>query len=322
MMKIIKDLFKRKNKKKYSKDEYIRSELIYSAFDNFIILISFSDNYYQDVANFIINSKLKMKLTQSSYEVDTGKADVDNEPITVIKNDNYLLIAGTPLDYRYMFDSIDLSNVILDCITKEIYENMSIEDFTILVHDNILNERSFKIQKRKDINDMKSTYHDNSLQVDILYDNIEYILSKLPSEFTNYDVFDIISFRYDNDITGIFKGRSVINDLLGNEFSDIIRDNIVVNLFSGLTSNLSIENIRKMINYNKLPIYKKVLLDSDEVLHGKINPSNLDQIFQQQYDRFNAIVTDNTHYVDIDEILASDDPEYNNIQENRYDDIL
>lgn len=317
----IKELFKRKNKKKYPKDDYIRSELIYSSYNNFIILISFSDNYYQDVANFIASNcnTLKMKLAQSSYEVDTGKVDVDDEPITVTKNDNYLLIAGSPISYLISFENTDISNSILVCITKEIYENMAMDDFSKLIQDNILNERLFKIKNRKDINNMNLIYTNEMLQVCIEYNNIQCIMNKLPSVFTNYDVFNIIKLSYVNDITGRYRGSVVINDLLSpTAFIDGIRDDIIKTIFNGLVPNPNLISIRKLIDYIHTPIYKRVILDNDELLHGSINPSNLDELFQQRYDRFNAIANDNTAYVDIDEILSADDPEYDNLQEDKY----
>ena len=62
------------------------------------------------------------------------------------------------------------------------------------------------------------------------------------------------------------------------------------------------------------PLYKRAL-DEDELLNGEIDSVELDELFTQQYDRFNAIVDDSVNYVDIDEKLSEDDPEYNDLLE-------
>ena len=50
--------------------------------------------------------------------------------------------------------------------------------------------------------------------------------------------------------------------------------------------------------------------------HGNLSSHDVDEIFKQEYNKFSAVVANNTTYMDIDEVISQDDPEYNNLQSN------
>ena len=46
--------------------------------------------------------------------------------------------------------------------------------------------------------------------------------------------------------------------------------------------------------------------DDDNILNGSLSDENIDDIFKQQYDRFNNVTDDNIIYKDIDEIIEDE----------------
>ena len=138
---------------------------------------------------------------------------------------------------------------------------------------------------------------------DIFYVDIEAVLKVLPSEFTGADLFDIFSFAYVDIQTSIMHQVKLYDG-----FKYISDDDVAV-VYKGVLKNPTKDNLQKLL----LPKYKRSI-DEDELIHGDLSSSNVDDLFKEKYERFNAIKNDNTEYMNIDEALSEDDPEYNDLQ--------
>ena len=297
------NLFKRKNKtKKYSDDDYIKSSFIYhdSLGNNIVILLSFTENYFSDAIELLSVTKLNTKFIQTSIDIESEELDEDGNNKTISKNINYLLIGGSSKEFVNMFKHIEtISNNILGSIIDELYEYSHSDYFTDLIDDGILNKSLFK-NKKSLSNDIVGNY---------IYDDISKWLKLLPKEFYAYDLIPFI--RITNKFTrDSFTGDEFISYLRFEESKDNVTNEELEAIFGSVIKHPTRENLIKLNE----PLYKRAL-DEDELLNGEIDSVELDELFTQQYDRFNAIVDDSVNYVDIDEKLSEDDPEYNDLLE-------
>lgn len=297
------NLFKRKNKtKKYSDDDYVKSSFIYhdSLGNNIIILLSFTENYFSDAIELLSATKLNTKFIQTSIDIESEELDEDGNNKTISKNINYLLIGGSSKEFVNMFKHIEtISNNILGSIIDELYEHSHSDYFTDLIDDGILNKSLFK-NKKSLSNDIVGNY---------IYDDISKWLKLLPKEFYAYDLIPFI--RITNKFTrDSFTGDEFISYLRFEESKDNVTNEELEAIFGSVIKHPTRENLIKLNE----PLYKRSL-DEDELLNGEIDSVELDELFTQQYDRFNAIVDDSVNYVDIDEKLSEDDPEYNDLLE-------
>lgn len=298
------NLFKRKNKtKKYSDDDYVKSSFIYhdSLGNNIVILLSFTENYFSDAIELLSASKLNTKFIQTSIDIESEDVDNDDNSKIISKNINYLLIGGSYKEFVNMFKHIEtISNNILSSIIDELYEHSHSNYFIELIDDGILNKSLFKNKKILS-NDIIGNY---------IYDDISKWLKLLPKEFYAYDLIPFI--RITNKFTrNSFTGDEFISYLRFEESKNTVTNEELEVIFGSVIKHPTRDNLIKL----NIPLYKRALLDEDELLNGEIDSVELDELFTQQYDRFNAIVDDSVNYVDIDEELSEDDPEYNDVLE-------
>lgn len=295
-------LFKKKSEKKiYSDDNYIRSKTIYcddgdiTELPNIVILISFSNNYCQDAID-IAASNLKCVFIPSSIDTTLDELDDDgyNKIVSVPKN--YLLIGGLTIDYIDLIQNTDISNPFISEIITELYNNVNSIFFTRLIADGVLNESLFKNENVQ--------YEKLGIENFTIIDFYP-ILKQLPSEFTGGHLLKLFYFK---DITSN-KIYSYYNYLKYDYKNYYIEENILSEIYKGIIKHPTINNLVNLID----PLYKREVVDS-ETMTGTLTTSELDEIFQQEYDRFNAVIDYNMQYADIDEVLSEDDPEYNTIK--------
>ena len=295
---------KKKNKKKYTDDEYIKSQLIsYFRHGNehvFYILFTFSNSYCQSAIDIVNYLSSKAIYIPSSDDIDTGEFDEDGNEIINSIPKNYLLIEVSYNDIKTIIGNTDISNSFVYEIIQIMYKyGRKIEFEDNLISDDIMNESLFITENGE--------YSDNIIHYsghhDIFYVDIEAVLKVLPSEFTGADLFDIFSFAYVDIQTSIMHQVKLYDG-----FKYISDDDVAV-VYKGVLKNPTRDNLQKLL----LPKYKRSI-DEDELIHGDLSSSNVDDLFKEKYERFNAIKNNNTEYMDIDEALSEDDPEYNDLQ--------
>lgn len=296
-------LFFKKNKIIKSKDSFINTKVIYNTEYNFIILISFSEDYFNDAMELITASnnidniayyKPFIIYRHSSYKENIS----DNNELSHPRN--YLLISGSELEYTTLYKSIEnIGNAILQAITIEIYNNRSSSDFDELIDDNIFFKSLFKYINIEPPYDKLACINEKS------FDNLNYILKQLPESFTAQSLLKIINiYNLPKIELSFLSAYDILNKVYKYENPDyiyLINDyNLRNDFFKLFIKNPTDENLSNLIG----PQY--LIIDDDEI-PGDVSDEKLDEIFRQEYDRFNAVKDDNTEYVDIDELLNEDD---------------
>ena len=298
-------LFNKNKKKSFSKDSYIHSKFIYKgvqlSYYNIMILLDFTEDYFYQVMELLsANCNLTTKLINTSYDVDDAEDYVDNMDVREKSIQKYyLLIGGDKQDYINLYNNIsNVSNEALQCITLELYEHTDGIMFQDLIDDGIFNKDLFKNTTKP----MTKAINDKELEVIIKYDDIDYIMSQLPSCFLGDDILYFINVSvipYFN--TATFHDKSTLRLLLNNQvYTDYINDDTIKVIFHGAMKNPTREKLKDIF---EIPLYKRE--PSNDILSGQIDEVELDDLFKQEYDRFNAI--DSIQYVDIDEVISEEE---------------
>ena len=301
---------RKKNKKKYSDDEYIKSTFIHADFISmkntplYYILFTFTDAYCKSAVEFLSSAYIKNVFIQSSDDKDTGELDEDCNEIIISTPKNYLLIAVSQSNIAQIISNIDISNSFVDELIKQIYDNnIKSKYFKQFIDDGIMYE---SLYTDKDLNENKNILKYN----DLIYTDLPAILKLLPSEFNGYHLLNIFGF-YNSGYDSLF--LQLCND--PNKSSCVLTDDEITHVYNGVIKNPTRERLQKLIQ----PLYK-IDWEDEDLIHGELSSSDVDELFKQQYDRFSAVKNDNTTYMDIDEVLSEDDPEYNNVQSNDIED--
>ena len=301
---------RKKNKKKYSDDEYIKSTFIHADFISmentplYYILFTFTDAYCKSAVEFLSSAYIKNVFIQSSNDKDTGELDEDGNEIIISTPKNYLLIAVSQSNIAQIISNIDISNSFVDELIKQIYDNnIKSKYFKQFIDDGIMYE---SLYTDKDLNENKNILKYN----DLIYTDLPAILKLLPSEFNGYHLLNIFGF-YNSGYDSLF--LQLCND--PNKSSCVLTDDEITHVYNGVIKNPTRERLQKLIQ----PLYK-IDWEDEDLIHGELSSSDVDELFKQQYDRFSAVKNDNTTYMDIDEVLSEDDPEYNNVQSNDIED--
>lgn len=295
---------KKKTKKKYSDDEYIRSQLIHTdyltdeKYPKYYILFTFSNSYCQSVIDVVNYLESKVIYIPSSDDIDTGEVDEDGYEIINSTPKNYLLIKVSHIDVSNLMLNIDIANPFVSEIIQQMYDHGDKSNFTDFIHDGIMNESLF-INENVSKNKNMITYDR------VTYNDIEVILKLLPSEFTGMDLAEIFDFKL---INNTYPTTSLLIGYISVKFP-YLTDDEIAHIYKGVLKNPTKDNLQKLL----LPKYKRSI-DEDELIHGDLSSNDVDEIFKEQYDRFSAVKNDNTTYMDIDEALSEDDPEYNDLQ--------
>lgn len=283
-----------KFKNKIIKESYVKTEVIYNHKTNFMILISFTQNYFNEAIEFLAACNdakgIRVKYVHSSYEED-NKKDENGNPIIHIKN--YILIGGTSEAYCNLYYRIDnIANSLLNAITKEIYNYRYYVDFKDL---SLFYFNDFKYYD----SDSNTINYDTEIKAcDFIYfDDAKKILSKLPIGFTGQNILKFINIY---SSSSYWDAYTILYDAYYKE-SVLYKDFIchLDELFNALTKNPTDTTLKNFVG----PQY---LVQDDDVIPGDLTDESLDEVFRQEYDKFNAVRSDDLIYEDIDEQLVSD----------------
>ena len=286
-----------KKKKKYSDDDYIRSTFIHvDANVNAFILFTFTDSYCKSATEFLSSTFINSIFMASSDDEYTDELDEDGNEIIISTPKNYLLIKVSCKDIFHILSNIDISNPFASELIQVMYDNdIKADYFKDFINDGILNE-SLYANKNAEPKNLIQYNH-------LIYSDIPAILKLLPSEFNGYHLLKLFEYFVDG------KTYYLQNQVYKNCIS--LTDDEISHVYNGIMKNPTRDGLQKLIQ----PLYK-IDFEDEEISHGNLSSHDVDEIFKQEYDNFNAIVADNTTYMDIDEALSQDDPEYNNLQSN------
>lgn len=291
------------------KESYLYTKVIYNSKNNFIILVSFTQDYFLSVIELLnactFISNINVKYMQSSYEKQNEDGSVDY----YIKH--YLLIGGDDSAYIELYNKIDtIDNIILEHIKRDIsmyrdtskYANSDIYLFN--KYNLLYNYSGNGIQIWHDKINL-SQYNEpiksnmDALHLNYEIDDIEKIKSSLPDCFTCQSLLRFIYMDLGYCRNNLY---SYLSDAFNKniEYMQKVVDEIrepVLSLFISNPSNAVLKNY----------VGPQYLVNDGDDIVGSIDDESLDEIFKQEYDRFNAISSDDIEYKDIDEELASEE---------------
>ena len=281
-----------------SDDSYCYSKLIWNNHNNLIILISFTEDYFEqiiDIQDAINNvSGLYSKIVYSSYDEKTDKQDEDGNDIWIIHKKHYILIGGSPSAWEELYMNIhDLGNEALSKITDEIIHNCDPAYFETLINDGILYGFS----------EEHTGYVPVETEYGTLYTNPTVLINNLPNGFTGRDLLKFIKIFMSNVEFNAYDFLTSIIAMSNDEFKKCE----LYNLYNTLIKDPTVEKLKMLTE----PLYKQ---PDDDSIPGDVTDEALDIIFRENYERFSAIVDDNIKYEDIDEEIE-DDEESENIRE-------
>ena len=274
---------------------------------NIIGLIKFSDDYMRDCTEFLeafqYVNKGAVKLKTIDTEINKyGFRKIKTKDGTKTKfgkkriNTNYLLISFSPLPIKKLYYNIDLSNEFLNVISEMIYDSCYSVYFYDLIEDRVLDNYKFKGETHPVISEPLSI-------VSVIdHDKPEKIRNFIPNIFDNRDLLDMLTIFiiYDNKPIELTL-RQLLTD---KRYEGFVKDN---SKYLADYYNLNFEDeIPKLLG----PLYKMNLEEDENIIGG--DPEYINTI--QNTDQYSPIYGYNQEFMDIDEELSEDDPEYNDIQ--------
>jgi len=256
----------------------LRTTVIYKTSRSMYLLIQYNESDFDDVLEFITAcGKCGIQVVNQHVFEDIEDKDRStikaNEPSRRINERYYTLINGTYSAYAKLYENINVANAILQSISKDICNSCCSTYFDKLIEDGIL--KGFKH------NGVLPKYDDSVIcQMDntiITYDDVDKILNRLSSSYTALDIYDMITIEHDNTI---LKLSYIISEYISNnryaELVSILKQN--TNLLSYYSEDITKEGLK----YLTYPMYNR---DANTV-NGDKSISEMDEIFQQDYDRF------------------------------------
>lgn len=279
-------------------DSYIYTETLYNASKNLIVFVSFSNDYLSDAAELLEAAydshrhSVHVKYNHTEYDEYLDNEDDDGRYRVIEHRKYYLLFAGNPDEYNAFYSRIsNLGNAILKSISKEIFNNRCPSEFERLIKDNVFRNGDFKTEEPQ---------YDEYVRTGdrCHYDNVALIIKRLPNSFSTIDLLELVNCYNDT-----FEACSAYNMLLKAQHSSngenyrSLMGTIFSEFFDELISDMSVSAFTELIG----PKYK---ISTDIGFQGASSDADIDDIFKQQYDRFNAIADLETiQYEDIDEIM-------------------
>lgn len=317
------------------------------SYGTFMLLFSFTDNYINSAMELIAaTNKTGLNVLYKDIYIEKGKfkkQSLYTKDGIVKKFDrsnthvNYILIGGSPNDYINLYKNIDnLSNDLLLEISANILTYMNKSLFLELINDNIFSINSFAdwALNPGTIEDCLHGCTSIILQDDDLcddnigivdYDLIDCIMKQLPDAFSTLDLpkFINITFEITNQFSdNIHIFNMSLYDLLYYYESPTNLDKAMCKLIND--NKLFYDNLIKgqyviegMIEQILAPIYKRT---DEDVIFGKMDNNDVDEDFMNQFNQritFNPVMNNEEDYINIDEELSEDDPEYNNLQKEK-----
>ena len=291
-------------KKIESDDSYCYSNIVWNSKYNLIILLSFTEDYFdqiidlQDSISNMLDSSVSSKIVYSSYDEETNEKDEDGNNIWIIHKKYYMLIGGHPIIWQELYKyANNLSSDVLNAISNEITNNCNSYYFYTIIKDGIIGD--FKCNNKDPEYDIEKEIYEDG----IIYTDPKVLMSRLPTGFTARDVLKFIKISdyglsYDTDaLTELANATNYTNDDFCNKYN-------LYNLYADLFNNPTVERLKLLLE----PLYKQ---PDDDLIAGDVDDESLDAIFREHYERFSAVTDNSIHYEDIDEQLADDEESEN-----------
>lgn len=290
------NFFKKKQKFKkplYTEDSYIKANLVYN--DNYfgrnlIILISYTDDFVQDIFEFCMACRdLSITVRQSS-----GYTEGKNEDgSTMYIRYNYILLSTFADRYISIPEILPLSNITFNEILPILYKTVDRNAIALLsaIKDEILDIKLFKYDKSLERKAIK--YNDK-----YSYDDILYIKEHIPISFHMIDLLyicHIYTFSSNTENLSTFIKLINFEDLSPVIMSDLEK---MFNIIYGKITKKY--NIKELRNYLDTPLYLRE--DDDDEEGGYLFDDEVDEIFQHQFNIFHPVKDENIVYEDIDEV--------------------
>ena len=283
---------------------YIYTDTLYNTQSNFIVFISFSEDYLSDAVEIIEAANnsfgdIHVKYNHTEYDEHSDDKDEEGKYIVISHKKHYLLMSGASEDYAELYTRIaNLGNSILKAISKEIVNKRAPSAFDDLIKDHVLNIADFK-------DDCPEYDEYIATGGRCHYDDISLIMKRLPNSFSTIDLLELVNC-YDD----VFEATSAY-DMIVNAYKYRCENH--KSLIETIFSKFFTELINGEVTDEKIfmnIIGPKYAYDYDDIgSFGDNTDAEIDDIFKEQYDRFSAISdpTDNIHYESIDEVIEEID---------------
>ena len=318
------------DKKEENIDFFLNTLVVYNSKRKLIILVSYTQNYFNDVIEFLTACQrvnIKYATQQSAYTESSNNIEDDDYSLKpLIKHRRYYLLISGEIDrYISIYKNIDLENAILKAISKEIYNCRAGVTFKELIDIGVL-ENNFLSNVQAKYDNPRTVFYENidEISTNIEYDDIIKIRDNIPACFTIIDLTYLIDFYEDNPTNKSkpipLSIREVIS--LGKQMREKHPHRrspsveVLINAFTDtkfIKEPITEEIIFSLIN----PKYMQI---DDEDMIGNLADDQLDQIFREQYEKFSAIYNPMMEFTSIDEEISRDiEPENEEMEDTTND---
>lgn len=297
----IKKLFN-KTKRNKSKESQLYSDIIYNAEDNFLILFSFTDNFFNEATEFLSfcsfphrYDSIMVKYVHSAYNTHIRNTDNGSLDMYTINDRNYILIGGDDKEYsRLIYNSDNLANEFIQHILYNILKYRQMLKYENLIDNGVMNKKDF-YYKTSNPPYSETLYCTNS---EVYTDDYSMIMECLPDVFTSQDILKFIKCyglrRYPLNAYVILYNAFIKNI---SEFVFIVHGEL-----QSMYNNL----IKNKDTYKNI-VGPQYLVSDDDVYPGSIDDESLDEIFREKYDRYLDVTNNNNiEYEDIDEVISDE----------------
>ena len=305
------------------KHEVCRSLVIYNGRANLIILLQFTEALSYDVIEFMQEAYrvgLRTILSHDSYTTeDNVEEEFAQHPVENKHDDYYILVSGDPKQYMEIFNHLSLSNELLEQISSDIYRYCTTSTFRKLIDDGVLQEHRFTHQNVHPAYDLPSEIYNRALNGSLRFDDVVKIKSKLPRCFDMIDLACIINVYIGTksviDYSIIIKSDELVCKALAkirggmDNDIDVLRVKVLMDaLYCNFIPNPTFE----LLSVFELPIYLREDIDEEDKLNTDLNPTEIDDLFKEQYERFTIPTMDQ---MDRYEPIEEQDPSSEMVEE-------
>lgn len=301
----IKDLFnKNKDKNRYekSKESQLYSDVIYNAEENFLILFSFTDDFFNEATEFLsfcnfphLYDGIMVKYVHSAYNDHIKNTDNGSLDTYIVHDRNYILIGGNDKEYsQLIYNSDNLANEFIQQILFNISKYRQMLKYENLIKNSVIDKKDF-YYKSSDPSYSEVIYCINS---EVYIDDYHMIMERLPNTFNTQDILKFIKCY------GLRAFPLNAYIVLYNAFIKDISE--FVFMVYGVLQPMYDDLIKNKDTYKNI-VGPQYLIADDDVYPGNIDDESLDEIFRERYDRYLDVTNDgNIEYEDIDEIISNE----------------
>ena len=305
-------------------DGKLRSRVIYNTRYNLIILVSYSSKDFESVIEFLsaVNKTPVISiLSHSAREKELSEEemrDYDKKTVTIIDNRYYMLLSGTPEAYGMIMNHIDLDNSVLKLLIEDFYHCCSSTYFKNHIDYGVLELNKFIYKNVVPTNYNKLIDIGGNGTAQYYHDDLLLILNSLPESFLAIDLAKCINIYEKYGTEPIKRLYYDLNTLVykASEGNETPYDKFIIKNMSTVFKLLVPEPCIETLSILNAPLYLRENLE--DLYSGNKSIEELDELFQQDYDRFTQITAGESEYTDIDEQIG-DNEETENM---RKEDIL